>query len=254
MTQTAQRKRAEKVKQFQKWIVLVTGTKGGTGKSTFSRGLRDVFLNLDIRCATYDADKDNAQLYRFYKDVEDGVNRIDIFTRGGADALIDDMESCSSAVMLVDLPAGSGRALESFEMEMGFVETAKELGYGVTLVSVLSRVKDSVNALRLLMESFDGRVNYVAVKNLFFGEPEKFGLFDNSKAKERLVELGGQVITMPDLFDETFDLIDERNLTFRTAVAEGSRLTRSHRTRVYQWLNRFEKEVRQAGMFLGVEQ
>lgn len=163
------------------------------------------------------------------------------------------METNPASVMLVDLPAGSGRALESFETEMGFIDTAKELEYGVTLVSVLSRVKDSVNALRLLMESFDDRVNYVAVKNLFFGEDKQFGLFDGSKAKERLMELGGQVITMPELFDDTFDLIDERNLTFRAAVAEGSGLTRSHPTRVHQWLGRLEQEVRQAGMVLRVE-
>ncbi len=239
--------------QVGRCIVLVTGSKGGTGKSTFSRGLRDILLHQGVSCATYDSDGDNAQLYRFYKEVGAGVSRIDIFTRGGADALIDDLESNGAAVTLVDLPAGSSKALESFESEMGFIDTAKELGYSVTLVSVMSRVKDSVNALRLLMESFEDRVSYLVVKNLFFGDPDKFRLFDNSKVRERVLASGGLIIGMPDLFDDTYDFLDEQNLTFRAAAGEGSPLTRAHRSRVFQWLKQFEGEVQRAGARLGVK-
>lgn len=264
MTQSAgsTRKRAAKKEgeevglipqQAGRSIVLVTGSKGGTGKSTFSRGLRDVLLYQGVSCATYDSDGDNAQLYRFYKDAGAGVSRIDIFTRGGADALIDDLEANAATVTLVDLPAGSSKALESFEAEMGFIDTAKALGYTVTLVSVMSRVKDSVNALRLLMEFFEERVSYLVVKNLFFGEPDKFRLFDNSKVRERVLAAGGLIIGMPDLFDDTYDLLDEGNLTFRAAAEDGSPLTRAHRSRVFQWLRLFEGEVQRAGSWLGVK-
>jgi hypothetical protein len=58
---------------------------------------------------------------------------------------------------------------------------------------------------------------------------------------------------MPDLFDDTYDLIDEGNLTFRAAAGEGSPLKRSHRSRVYQWLKEFEREVGKTGQVLGVE-
>lgn len=253
MTLTVEKRETERGVQAQKRIVLVTGNKGGTGKSTFTRGLRDVLQERGIECAAYDCDKDNAQLYRFYKGVGDGVDRIDIFAQGGADALVDDMEDSGAPVMLVDLPAGSGKALEDFDRELRFLETAQELGYSVTLVSVLSRIKDSVNALRLLMEVFEDRVQHVAVKNLFFGSGEKFTLFERSKVKARLLELGGVVIEMPDLFDDTYDLIDEGNLTFRAAAGEGSPLKRSHRSRVYQWLKEFEGEVGKAAQVLGVE-
>lgn len=78
--------------QGKRCMVLVTGSKGGTGKSTFARGLRDVLWHRGVSCAAYDCDGESPQLHRFYQAVEQGVHRIDIFTRGGADALIDDLE------------------------------------------------------------------------------------------------------------------------------------------------------------------
>jgi len=126
------------------------------------------------------------------------------------------------------------------------------LQYDITIVSVLSRVKDSVNALKLLMDFTGDAVGYVAVKNLYFGDAEKFRILDNSKTKKQLEQLGGVVITMPDLYDDTFELL-EKNLTFRAAVGEGSLLSRSHRSRIYQWLKHFEEEVMKAGALLGVK-
>lgn len=121
-----------------------------------------------------------------------------------------------------------------------------------SIVSVVSRVKDSVNALKLLMDFADNKVRYVAVKNLYFGDADKFSILDNSKTKKQLEQLGGVVITMPDLFDDTYGLLDEHNLTFRAAVGEGSSLSPSHRRRVYQWLKGFEAELMKAGALLGV--
>ncbi len=237
----------------KKHLIAVTGDKGGTGKSTWSRGMVDLLASKTVQCAAYDSDKRNAQLYRYYKDFGDGVKRIDIGARGGADALLDDMEAVGAKVMLVDLPAGGNEAFEKLEAEMGLLESAKELGYGITIVSVLSRVKDSVNALKLLMDFAGDAVGYVAVKNLYFGDAEKFRILDNSKTRKQLEQYGGIVITMPDLYDDTFELLDENNLTFRAAVGESSPLSRSHRSRIYQWLKHFEVEVMKTGALLGAK-
>lgn len=254
MVEAVEKVKAEtKLVATEKHLIAVTGDKGGTGKSTWSRGMVDLLASKNIQCAAYDGDKRNAQLYRYYKDVGDGVKRIDIGARGGADALLDDMEQVGAKVMLVDLPAGGNEAFEKLEAEMGLLESAKELGYDITIVSVLSRVKDSVNALKLLMDFTGDAVGHVAVKNLYFGDAQKFHILDNSKTKKQLEQLGGVVITMPDLYDDTFELLDENNLTFRAAVGEGSSLSRSHRSRIYQWLKHFEVEVMQAGALLGVK-
>lgn len=253
MTQTAEKTQPDTIQKLQtKRLIFVTGDKGGTGKSTFARGLLDVLQHKGIEFTAYDSDKRNAQLYRYYKEQGDGVKRINILSRGGADALIDDMEQVNSPVMLVDLPAGAGEAFERFEAEMGLISTANELGYQVSVVSVLSRVKDSVNALRIALEFAGDAVKTIAVKNLYFGEPDKFRLFDGSKVRERLLEQAGMVITLPDLFDDTYELIDQQSLPFHQAAGDKSPLTRAHRSRVYQWLKLFEAEVSKAGIYLGM--
>lgn len=234
-------------------LILVTGDKGGTGKTTFSRGLLDVLIGQEKKWAAYDGDCRNPQLHRHYQSVGHGVTRLDITAQGGADVLLDDMEQGNSKVMLVDLPAGAGAALESFESETGFFSACQELEYGVTFVSVLSRVRDSVNALRILMEFSKGRADHVAVKNLHCGEPDKFRRFDGSKAKQALLDGGGSLLLMPDLFDDTYDFVDEHSLSFRVAAGPESPLKRSHRSRVFQWLKGFESEVCKAGSVLGVD-
>ncbi len=235
----------------QQRLVLVTGNKGGTGKSTFARGLLDVYTHLDLPCRAYDSDTQNPQLFRHY-DKTVGVSRIDIALRGGADVLLDDLEQSQTAVVLVDLPAGSGNAFEHYERDVQLISAASELGYRLTVVSVLSRVKDAVNALRLLMEFCGDRVDYIAVKNLHFGDADKFKRFDQSKAKAQFLTLGGVEIAMPDLFDDTYDLIDEKDLTFRHAVGEQSPLSRANRSRMHQWLKTMELEAHKAGSYLGI--
>jgi hypothetical protein len=235
-----------------KRLILITGDKGGTGKSTFARGLLDTLLYREVNCLAYDSDKRNSQLSRHYSEVRAGVKLIDITAKGGGDILIDEMDEHKAPVMIVDLPAGAGEHIERFEREMGFIAAAAEMGYGVTLVSVLSRVKDSTNALRLMLDSTSVGVQHVAVKNLYFGEESRFVLFDESQVVQRLLDTGGKVLKMDDLLDDTYGLIDQQNLTFRAAAGNKSPLSRSHRARVYQWLKKFETEVEQVGSVLGL--
>jgi CobQ/CobB/MinD/ParA nucleotide binding domain len=241
----------DKVKaKTNKILILVTGDKGGTGKSTFARGLLDVLLHRGVKVAAYDGDRRNSQLFRHYRSIEGGVTQLDVMAPGGADQLLDDMESGVAPVMLVDLPAGAGAALEDFEKETGFLEGATELGYRVSLVSVLSPVRDSVNALRVLMDALGEQANYVAVKNLHFGSDAQFELFNESKVKQELLRREGLMLSMPKLFAETYSLVDNKSLTFRLASKD---LVMSQRRRVYQWLDLFEKELVGAGRVLGFD-
>jgi CobQ/CobB/MinD/ParA nucleotide binding domain len=244
------KKNNEESKSPLKVLILVTGDKGGTGKSTFARGLLDVLSHRGVKVAAYDGDRRNSQLFRHYRSIEGGVTQLDVMATGGADQLLDDMESGVAPVMLVDLPAGAGAALEDFEKETGFLEGATELGYRVSLVSVLSPVRDSVNALRVLMDALGEQANYVAVKNLHFGSDAQFELFNESKVKQELVRREGLMLSMPKLFGETYSLVDNKSLTFRMASKD---LVMSQRRRVYQWLDLFEKELVGAGRVLGFD-
>jgi hypothetical protein len=85
-------------------LVLVTGDKGGTGKSVMARILLDIYRHRNINCIAYECDQSNPQLYRHYNKVQPGVQTLKLNQRGGADALQDDLKRLSPQVSLVDLP------------------------------------------------------------------------------------------------------------------------------------------------------
>jgi hypothetical protein len=237
----------------KKRLVMITGDKGGTGKSTFARGLLDIYQHQNIACRAYDGDRRNAQLYRHYQNTDDGVTEIDIATQGAADELLDSLESNPSPITMIDMPAGSGKWFEVLDRDVELIQTAAEWDCRLTLVSVMSPVKDSINALRILMDYCDDRVDYIAVQNRHFGEGAEYAKFQDSKTRERFLEYRGKEIAMPKLFSASYNQIDDHDLTFRAAAMAGSPMTISHRSRVNQWLRQMETEIAQAGMYLGID-
>lgn len=225
-----------------KRVIWVTGGKGGVGKSTFARGLLDILREAGLNVAAFDGDPTNAQLFRYY----DGVQRIELDTQGEADALLNDMDAGKADVFLVDVAAGGSQTLLDLENDIGLISEAMDMGYRFTVVSVMSRIKDSVNLLKTSLEmTADFDVQHVAVKNLYFGEGDRFRLFDDSKTEARLLEHGGKVVEMPDLFDDTYELLDKLNLPFRSMLEDES-FPRAQQSRINRWLKDLEREVRKA--------
>jgi hypothetical protein len=240
-------------------ILGVTSDKGGNGKSTISRTIADIAIKRKIPTLAFDCDKRNAQLYRYYNkpfssafNSGAGVVRLDISAKGGADRLINSLDSESTQIILIDFPAGGGELFERIEKEVQLFDLLEEVGCKLTMVSVLSRVKDSINSLRTLVEYCADQADHVVVKNGFFGEPEKFSRFDGSKTREIVEKKGGVIINFPDLFDDTYDFLDENDLTFSDALKPESGLTMADRRRVKVFLDSAEEEFLKAGHLLGL--
>jgi hypothetical protein len=244
----------QKTSQFKfKRIIWVTGGKGGVGKSTVSRGLYDLLHSRNISISAFDGDRDNSQLYRYYKDVGTGVKRIDIEDLGDADLLVHAMDKVKPDVLLVDVAAGGSKSLLNIEADQRILSDAAELGYKFTIVSVMSRIKDSVNLLKATIDStaaYD--VDHIAFKNLYFGSADRFRLFDGSSTKTKLLASGGSVLDVPEMYDDTYEILDDKNLPFTLAIAEESGLARSHRNRIRQWLGLLEAQTKIAGEKLGL--
>ncbi|NJL56670.1 chromosome partitioning protein ParA [bacterium] len=242
-----------------KRIIGVTGDKGGTGKSTVSRTIADLAIQKNISTLIFDCDKRNAQLHRYYDKAfqltansGSGVARIDLSVKGGADKLINSLDSGSTQLYLIDFPAGGGELFERLEKEVKLFDFLNEIGCKLTAISVISRVKDCINSLRDLLEYCGKRADYVVAKNCFFGEPGKFSRFDNSKTKLLLEELGGVIINFPDLYDTTYDLLDDQNLTFTNALKPESGLLLADRRRIKVFLDEVEAELSKADHLLGL--
>lgn len=243
----------EQANNKHKRLVIVTGDKGGVGKSTFARGLLQLYIDKNLWCLGYDADQRNNQLYRHYNKYPGLVRFLDVFERGKTDKLLNDLEADYYPLVLIDMPAQSGGVFEKFVKELSvFDMLASELGYRVTMVSVINRLRDSVNILNALYERCSqDKVDYVVVKNLFFGDEDKFGRYNNSSIRKTLLEKGLIELSMPDLMDDSYDFVDYNNLTFKQATLKEVGAQIATRARVKSWLDDFGQKIQPAHDLLG---
>lgn len=251
-TKSKRQQHQDAQKQLNRRLILVTGDKGGTGKSITSRILLDIYRNKGKNCLAYDCDQSNPQLARHYGKVGSGVMGLKLNERGGADALQDDLEKSSPDISLVDLPAGAAEYFEGIAKDIRLFHNAQQFGYRITMVSVLGRVKDSVNQLKRLVNFCQERVDYVVAKNLYWGAEEKFTRYNDSKTRNAIKELGGLEICIPELYDDIFDIIDNNDLTFREAL-ESDLFTISNKSRIFGWLEECEAQVAKASVQLGLD-
>jgi len=248
------------VRSPKKTIIVVTSDKGGCGKSTVSRTIADMVVRRNLPTLSFDCDKRNAQLHRYYHQAfsstfnsDLGVTRLDLSAKGGADKLINSFDSEETQIILIDLPAGGGELFEHLEKEVKLFDLLDEIECQMTMVSVLSRVKDSVMSLRTLIDYCGDRVNHVVVKNGYWGTPEKFSRFDNSKTKGLVLQKGGIIVNFPELYDDTYDLLDDKDMTFSDAIKPASGLMLADRRRVKVFLDEAETELLKAAQFLGLD-
>ncbi|MBD2472162.1 chromosome partitioning protein ParA [Nostoc sp. FACHB-145] len=265
-------------------LVIVTGDKGGVGKSTFSRAMIQTYLDNNQNFAAFDADMSNPQIKRFYE-AECTVMPLDIFRRGEADiSLLDELKDFiylaeedkskslnnvidsppkdedkqpvrpdAKSLFLLELPPQSIQFFRSFEEEMGFFKmVGKKLDMRVTMATVINRTKDSVNQFIHLRDFCGDKVDYVVVKNLFFGDKDRFERYDNCPLVKELKNLNKPIpeIYLPDLIAHAYDYLDENNLSFSKGIEQSKKL--SVQGRVEKWMENFKKSIEPAKHLLGL--
>ena len=97
-------------------MVLVTGDKGGVGKSFTSRTLLDWYLGEGKKVRAFDTDKTNSTLFRFYQE-EGSVQQLDVESPGDLDELVN-LLAGSRHPSRGGHPGGLRRADAGFLLEM----------------------------------------------------------------------------------------------------------------------------------------
>jgi len=235
--------------------VIITADKGGTGKTTFTKAYSHNLIERNIRTLAYDCDIRNRDLERYYgKAFPLGVKRLNLSNNSGIGTFLDGFAE-QYPVMLLHLPGGAGEITEKLESNLKLSKVANDYGYRLTFVSVLNRGRECLNSLRGLVEAYGDRADYVVVKNLYFGEPEKFRRFDNSKTKEMLMQLNAKVISLPELEDEAVDFVEgidnKPGMTYAEAMIRGNAPI-SITTWVNSFLESSELQLNLAAEYLGL--
>lgn len=202
-------------------LVLVTGDKGGVGKSFTARSLLDWYLSQGKQVQAFDTDRTNSTLFRFYGE-DASVRQIDVENPGDLDELLNTLgklsEENAEDVILLDCAARTLDAFLKWMTEIDFMNLKRELRFAMTLAFVLGPEKDCITILKDVASQFGSEVDYVVIKNL--ARSSNFDLYENSNTRKLLLEdLKASELELPALLEKTTLLLDRYNLGFAKALS-----------------------------------
>jgi hypothetical protein len=184
-------------------IYFVGGGKGGVGKTMVAIALVDFLLNKTENnpVTLIESDDSNPDAYKAYESTPEVTKKvINLDAQTGWIKLMNSMPEWekSGEQVVINSAARSTSAVEQNINDL--LAGAMELGIDVRMVWVINRQRDSLILINTLLKTTN--VDTTIVKNLYFGEAEKFALFDKSELKKKV-----KTIEFPDLNDEVADKI-----------------------------------------------
>lgn len=218
--------------QTRKRINLILGGKGGTGKTLFARLLYYALSEAGVKVIGLDSDIENPEFAAYHADGERyGVCALDFLSLSQGKKLFSLLTSplepkaakampclaanCPPDVVVIDMPGASGHQCREQMDQFGFIPVCKELGYEVTIITVLNNGYSPIDSLGAMMEFCKDSVNYLAVKSLFWKcDDQGFVRWQNSAPHKQFKKYRGKEIEMPVLPTTTFDALLEKNTPF----------------------------------------
>ncbi|HVZ33700.1 MAG TPA: division plane positioning ATPase MipZ [Polyangiaceae bacterium] len=216
-------------------IHFVGGEKGGVGKSVVARLLAQLFIDRGLAFAALDGDRSNAALLRYYADF---TERVELDQLESTDPILESALAAERNV-LVDLPAQSHHLLQRWFEETDVLRYAQESGVSLVFWHVTDGGFDSVSHLERLLGALSGDVQFVIVENQ--GRSKDFSQFEASAARQRVLELGGRIVRVPELDASVMYKIDRFGSSFWAAIngTSGERaLSALERRRAKVWLGK----------------
>lgn len=184
-------------------FVLVHGDKGGVGKSTAASVLADSLMSSGVKVAIIDADTRNPDVIRMFQEAD--CPRIALNLRA-ADGWMDAMDFVyqhPGYTFVLSMPAGIGESMQTeFSDFVRFLKNFQTGGRKVELIMwwVINLFSDSINLLARALTLHQGQFDQlVVVRNLAFGPPEQFILWEESPLKSELGKKGVLTVNLPAL-------------------------------------------------------
>ena len=199
-------------------LVLTHGEKGGVGKTTVARLIIDFFVSKEKVFRAFDGEGPTGQLVRFH---QSHTSAVDVADASGIAPVLDylmDEAGTEERLALVDLGARSGEEVSLWLHRGGALEEAATGNLHVTVVYVIGGAVDSVGHLKNCFEALGSVVDYVLVKNL--GVAPQFDVYDGSKIRKALLDVGAREIRIPALDSAVYQSVDKASIAFST-FAEG---------------------------------
>ncbi len=212
------------------------------GKSLFTFILANYFLEKNSNILLVDSDTDNPDVYKAHKDMglpnlTCAMNRLD--SRNDWMDLSNLMEKYPDHLVIIN---GAARTKETVQ-ENGemFWEMLEMLKRRMTVFWLINIQRDSVELLHSFQQSLPKATIHVC-RNLFFGKPERFEVYNSSKAREKIEEQS-KTLDFPDLSPRVATALYSRRQPIKTAYEQ---MQISERVELSRWKNLCVKMLKQA--------
>jgi len=229
-------------------VYLFHGDKGGVGKSMFAATFMEYLLSRDLSVALVAGDQRNGDVARLYKDTVATIIP-NLRERSGWLEVADLLNDKPSNDVMIVLPGNIGG---EFTTEGEFLrDVLNDLKRSLVTFFVMNRSADSVNLLRVFAEKFSDLGKIVAVRNLFFGESDRFTRWNDSKTRAALLKSGTKELDFEELLDSVVDDSFSAHPPRRFTDTE---LTYAKKLTLRRWLDRNFATFDTLSDYLGVGQ
>ena len=215
-------------------MYYVGGSKGGVGKSLFSFALVDYLLQQEKNVLLVDTDTDNPDVYKAHNSLELPnlfclMNALD--DADGWAELLDTVQNYPEHTVVINAAARTKTSTASYGdiMQGALQEMQREL----VVFWIINRHRDSIELLHSFQQAFPGVTVHVC-RNMFFGEPQRFDLYNNSKARDA-VEKAGKTLDFPAVASRVADWLYSKRMSIRAAHPE---MPFGTRAALQRWRNR----------------
>ena len=215
-------------------LTITINGKGGVGKSMFTIHFLDYLDERGIKHLAVDTDNENSTLSRFYP----GAEFADLEDKRGLDTIFARLEE--KRFIVVDARAASTEIFLGYFEELDIFDILKHFHTRLTFVCPINHEPDSIEQVRALIEEIGARASYVIVKNQ--SHSEHFEMWEASKTRQRVRELGGQEITMPKIYDWLVTEMNRQNMSASKALRSDA-FNILECQRLKNWKKRFDAEV-----------
>ena len=217
-------------------IYLIGGRKGGVGKSIVSMALVDYLYEMGTDVLLIDSDTSNPDVGRAYQDSVE-TKLLDLDVNDGWITLINSCADRPDKTVVINGAARDGHGVRKYGQMLN--DSLPELKRRLVTLWVINRQRDSLE----MLEDFMAEISQSAVhilRNGYFGETEKFELYNHSELRKRIEGRGGKSVTFPDLGDRVSDAIYSESMSIAGAMKE---LPIGNRAELARWRGEIRKTL-----------
>jgi hypothetical protein len=194
-------------------VYIVSGSKGGVGKSIVAMSLIHYLAKRGEKLLLVDADTANPDVGKAYGKTTETVY-INLDEKDGWMDLVNRLAEQQDETVVINTPARSGEGVRRYGTLL--TESMQELGRKLVTLWVINSQRDSLQLLKEYLDTAGSGTTHV-MRNLYHGPERKFELYNGSRIRAA-VEAQGKTFNFPEVADRISDELHSERLTIQKII------------------------------------